>query len=542
MSLFFLFAPQLFAQRGNAKKGASPFSPDMQKLQIAQLAIRTLYVDSVDEKKITEEAIKAMLATLDPHSTYTPPKETKALNEPLEGNFDGIGIQFNMADDTLFVVQTIVDGPSERVGILAGDRIIKAAGRTIAGQKLPNDSILSILRGPKGSKIQLEVLRRGEPGLLSFTVTRDKIPVFSVDASYMADPTTGYVRISRFAKTTHDEFLQACRELKKKGMKDLILDLADNGGGFLGAAVQMADEFLDEKQLIVYTEGRAFPRQDYFATGKGTLRDGRLVVLVNDFSASAAEILSGAVQDWDRGIIVGRKTFGKGLVQYPVNLPDGSMIRLTSAKYYTPAGRCIQKPYKKGERSAYNDELKERIEHGELQHADSIHFADSLKCYTHLLHRTVYGGGGIMPDVFIPIDTAWATPLYRRLSARGLLIKWALHYTEAHRDALHKEYPTFEDFNERFRIPDEAMEQLKTLAEENKIEWNEEQIAASLSTAQTQFKALVARNLWGVSQYFQIINTLNDPYVRGLSILHDGTYEQILSPGGQQAQASGTQP
>ena len=541
MSIFLLFAPRLSAQR-NDQKESSPFSPEMQKLQIAQLAIHSLYVDSVDEKTITEEAIKAMLATLDPHSTYTPPKETKAINEPLEGNFDGIGIQFNMTDDTLFVVQTIVDGPSERVGILAGDRIVKAGGRTIAGQKLPNDTILSILRGPKGSKIQLEILRRGEPGLISFTVTRDRIPVSSIDASYMADATTGYVRISRFAKTTHEEFLEACRKLKKEGMKDLILDLADNGGGFLGAAVQMANEFLAEKQLIVYTEGRAFPRQDYFATGKGTLREERLVVLVNDFSASAAEILAGAVQDWDRGVIVGRKTFGKGLVQYPVNLPDGSMIRLTSSKYYTPAGRCIQKPYEKGDRSSYNDELKNRIAHGELQHADSIHFADSLKCYTHLLHRTVYGGGGIMPDVFIPIDTAWATPLYRRLSARGLLIKWALQYTEGHRAGLREEYPTFEDFNARFEMPAEAMEQLKNLAGENQIEWDEEQMAASRSTAQTQFKALLARNLWGISQYFQIINGLNDPYTHALALLRDGTYEQILSPGGAQPQELGEQP
>ena len=539
--MFFLFALPLLAQSGSGKK-KSPFTPDMQKLQIAQLAIRTLYVDSVDERKLTEEAIRSMLSTLDPHSSYTPPKETKQYNEPLEGNFDGIGIQFNMTDDTLFVVQTVVDGPSERVGILPGDRIITADGRPIAGQKLPNDSILSILRGPKGSKVQLQVLRRGEPGLIPFTVTRDKIPVYSVDASYMAGEHTGYVRISRFAKTTHEEFIQACRKLKKQGMKDLILDLEGNGGGYLGAAVQMADEFLQERQLIVYTQGRAFPRQEYFATGKGKLREGRLVVLVNDFSASAAEILAGAVQDWDRGVIVGRRTFGKGLVQYPVNLPDGSMIRLTTAKYYTPAGRRIQKPYKKGDPSSYNQDLKNRIEHGELMHADSIHFADSLKCQTQLLRRTVYGGGGIMPDLFVPADTSWATPAYRRLSARGLLIKWAIRYTEQHRAALKEEYRKFEDFNARFRLPAGALDELKSLAAGSQIEWDEEQIAASLPTAETQFKALVARNLWGMDEYFQIINTLSDSYTRALSILQDGTYEQILSPGAEQAAETGAEP
>lgn len=516
------------AQAQQERGGNSLFTPSMQKMNFAQMAIKALYVDTINEGHLVEEAIKKMLSTLDPHSTYSTPEEVKKLNEPLQGNFDGIGVQFQMMDDTLLVIQPITDGPSERVGILAGDRIITVNDSSIAGQKFSTDLIMSRLRGPKGTTVRLGVLRRGVDGLLPFTVTRDRIPVYSIDASYMAAPGVGYVRISRFAATTHEEFLKACAELRKEGMKDLIIDLQGNGGGYLQAAIDMANEFLDNKEVIVYTEGRAQPRQDAYADGEGTMRQGRVVVLVDDYSASASEILSGALQDWDRGVIVGRRTFGKGLVQRPITLPDESMIRLTTARYYTPAGRCIQKPYKAGDKASYEDEIEERFKHGEMSNADSISFADSLRCYTHKLHRTVYGGGGIMPDSFVPLDTTEVTPYYRKIAARGILIKLVSQYIDTRRKELKEQYPNFEAFRKGFEVPQSVWDDLKKQAEENKIEWNEEQYTLSLPLLSSQFKALLARDLWGMSEYFQIMNQRNEIYNKGLSILKDGTYKEIL--------------
>lgn len=504
------------------------FTPAMQKMQIAQLAIRSLYVDDVDENRLVEDAIKEMLSTLDPHSTYSDAKEVKKLNEPLQGNFDGIGVQFQMMDDTLFVIQPIIDGPSERVGILAGDRIVLVNDSSIAGRKLSTDSIMSVLRGPKGTAVRLGILRRGIKELLSFTVLRDRIPIYSVDATYMADRTTGYISISRFGATTHEEFLKACAELREKGMKDLLIDLRGNGGGYLQAAIDMANEFLEGKEVIVYTEGRAQPRYDYYAQGDGTMRKGRVVILVDDYSASASEILAGALQDWDRGLIVGRRTFGKGLVQRPINLPDGSMIRLTTARYYTPAGRSIQKPYVNGDKKEYDDDLDERFRRGEMANADSIHFADSLRSYTHKLHRTVYGGGGIMPDCFVPLDTTELTQYYRKVAARGIILKLASQYTDTHREELKSHYPDFETFRKKFEMPQSTVEELKKAAGELDIEWNEEQFNLSAPLINSQFKAILARNLWGMPEYFQIINVRNPIYTKGLSILKDGTYEKML--------------
>ena len=346
----------------------------LRKLQIAEMAISNLYVDSVDETKLVEDAIRGMLKELDPHSSYATPKEVKALNEPLQGNFDGIGVQFNMVEDTLLVIQTVVNGPSEKVGILAGDRIVTVNDTAIAGVKMPKEDIMKRLRGPRGTKVKLGIVRRSVPDMLYFTVTRDKIPVKSITASYMIRPTIGFIRIDNFGATTHQELIEAMNNLKGQGMKDLILDLQDNGGGYLQAAVQIANEFLQKSDLIVYTEGLRQNRIDYYAEGTGRMLTGKVVVLVNELTASAAEIVSGALQDHDRGWVVGRRTFGKGLVQRPIDLPDGSMIRLTIAHYYTPSGRCIQKPYKKGDLKEYEMDFENRLKHGELMNPDSIHF------------------------------------------------------------------------------------------------------------------------------------------------------------------------
>ena len=364
----------------------------LRKLQIAEMAISNLYVDSVDETKLVEDAIRGMLKELDPHSSYATPKEVKALNEPLQGNFDGIGVQFNMVEDTLLVIQTVVNGPSEKVGILAGDRIVTVNDTAIAGVKMPKEDIMKRLRGPRGTKVKLGIVRRSVRDMLYFTVTRDKIPVKSITASYMIRPTIGFIRIDNFGATTHQELIEAMNNLKGQGMKDLILDLQDNGGGYLQAAVQIANEFLQKSDLIVYTEGLRQNRIDYYAEGTGRMLTGKVVVLVNELTASAAEIVSGALQDHDRGWVVGRRTFGKGLVQRPIDLPDGSMIRLTIAHYYTPSGRCIQKPYKKGDLKEYEMDFENRLKHGELMNPDSIHFDDSQKFQTLRQHRTVYGG------------------------------------------------------------------------------------------------------------------------------------------------------
>ena len=503
----------------------------LQKLQMAEMAISRLYVDSINEGKLVEDAIRHMISTLDPHSAYSPPKESKRLNESMQAEFSGIGVEFQMLDDTLLVITTVVDGPSERVGILPGDRIITVNDNSIAGQGLPNDSILSILRGPKGTQVRVGILRRGVNELIPFSIIRDKIPIYSLDAAYMVDKGIGYIRLSRFATTTYDEFMVAVSKLQKQGMKDLIIDLQSNGGGDLQVVTKMVSEFFEKDQLIVYAEGRTQPRHDFKSDGVGTLRKNRVVVLVDSYSASASEILAGAIQDWDRGVVVGRRTFGKGLVQTQINLPDESQLRLTIARYYTPSGRCIQKPYERGQKEDYEKELLARLSHGEMSHLDSTHFSDSLKYYTRVLQRPVYGGGGIMPDIFIPIDTTWSTPLYRELAVRGLINRWATQYIEQNRNQLKAKYKKFEQFDKTYQISADAIAQLKGIAEESNVEWNEEQLTASSEMLHTQFKALMARHLWGMTEYFQITNRTNKSFIEGVSILKDGRYEtQLQSP------------
>ena len=467
--------------------------------------------------------------------TYNNAEEVRAMNEPLQGNFEGIGIQFQMIEDTLLVIQPVSGGPSEKVGILAGDRITAVNDTAIAGVKMGTDDIMKRLRGPKGTKVNLTIVRRGVTDPLSFTVKRDKIPIFSLDAAYMIQPQTGYIRINRFAATTGEEFLQALEKLQAQGMKDLILDLQGNGGGYLNAAIDLANQFLNQKELIVYTEGRAERRRNFLAQGNGHLTDGRLVVLVDEYSASASEIVTGAIQDWDRGVVVGRRTFGKGLVQRPIDLPDGSMIRLTVARYYTPAGRCIQKPYdtsaKNGEDmlEQYHRDLLDRFNHGELMHADSIHFPDSLKYRTQRLRRTVYGGGGIMPDFFVPIDTTLYTDYHRDLVAKGVIIRSTTGYIEQHRQELKKKYKDFKAFDKKFEIDDDFMNEVLALAEKEKIAFNEEQYERSLPLLKTQLKALIARDLWDMSEYFQVMNTTDRTVQQALKVLNEGAYERLMT-------------
>ena len=503
---FILLLPQSsMAQRINLGSD----SP-MRKLQIAEMAITNLYVDSVDEKKLVEDGIRGMIEKLDPHSSYSTAKETKQMNEPLQGSFEGIGVQFNMVQDTLLVIQPIVNGPSERVGILAGDRIVSVNDTAIAGVKMSKEDIMKWLRGVKGSKVKLGIVRRGIAGTLKFTVIRDKIPVKTLDAAYMIRPQVGYIRIGSFGLTTYNEFMDAVEGLKVLGMKDLILDLQENGGGYLMAAVQIANEFLHHDDLIVYTQGRRVPRQDYRADGKGKLVDGKVLVLINEYTASAAEIVTGAIQDQDRGEVVGRRSFGKGLVQRPIDFADGSMIRLTIAHYYTPSGRCIQKPYKKGEALDYAMDIEKRFKHGELYSADSIHFADSLKYKTLRKQRIVYGGGGIMPDYFVPLDTTLYTQFHRQLAARSYIINANLKYIDNNRKQLKKQFATFGDFNARYEVPQSFVDDVLQMAAKDKIKpKDDKELLATLPQLRRQLKALVARDLWDMSEYFQVINETN---------------------------------
>lgn len=487
------------------------------KLQLAEFAISNLYVDPVDENQLVETAIISMLEKLDPHSTYSDPEEVKKLKEPLQGNFEGIGIQFNMATDTLFVIQPVSGGPSEKAGILAGDRIIEVNDTVIAGVKMNTDEVMRRLRGKKGTQVRLGVQRRGVEGLLPFTLTRDKIPVYSLDAAYLAEEGIGYIRISRFAATTAKEFEEALAKLQKQGMKHLVLDLQGNGGGYLNAAIEIANHFLDEKELIVYTEGRRNPRAEFHAEGDGRFRDGRVVVLVDEFSASASEIVTGALQDWDRALVVGRRSFGKGLVQRPVDLPDGSMIRLTVARYYTPSGRCIQKPYESAEK--YSRDLIDRYNRGEMVSADSIHFPDSLKAKTLRLGRTVYGGGGIMPDYFVPVDTTYYTKYYRQLRDKGILVQLNLRLIDQHREEWLKRYRTFDRFDRDFVLRQEVLDQLREMGEQSGVPFDESDYQASLPLIRTQLKALIARDLWDMSEYFQVVNRLNESVKKAVELL-----------------------
>ena len=492
----------------------------LRKLQIAEVATAKLYVDSVDENKLVEDAIRGMLEKLDPHSTYSNANEVKQMNEPLQGNFEGIGVQFNMIDDTLMVIQPVTNGPSEKVGIIAGDRIVSVNDTAIAGVKMSKEEIMRRLRGPKDTKVVLGVVRTGIKDRLTFTVVRDKIPVKSIDAAYMIRPGIGYIRIGNFGATTHQEFCDALQNLYLQDMKHLVLDLQENGGGYLQAAVKIADEFLKKNELIVYTDGRRVPRQEYRAQGEGHFMEGKVVILVDEYTASAAEIVTGAVQDQDRGYVVGRRTYGKGLVQRPIDLPDGSMIRLTIAHYYTPSGRCIQKPYEKGNKKDYAMDVYNRLKNGELTNQDSIHFADSLKFQTLNRKRTVYGGGGIMPDYFVPLDTTRYTPLHRQLAAKSIIIQQNLRYVDNHRKQLKKKYPNFDLFKSQFEVPQSLVDDILAEGKKQKIEpKDDDELQRTLPYLRLQLKALIARDLWDMSEYYSVINEKSEIVLKALEVI-----------------------
>ncbi len=507
-----------------AQEKLDPRELAMRKLLQSTFMINQMYVDTVNIDRQVEDAITGMLSKLDPHSAYTNAKDTKKLNEPLKGNFEGIGVQFNMLDDTLVVIQPVSKGPSEKVGILAGDRIITVNDTAIAGVKMSREDIMSRLRGPKDTKVKLGVVRRGIKDVLTFTVKRDKIPVNSLDAAFMVEPGIGLVRFSNFAATTHDEVADAIRKLQRQGMKDLIIDLQGNGGGYLQAAAELASEFLPKGEMIVYTRGRGGVNMGEFrSTGGGLFTEGRIVVLVDEYSASASEILAGAIQDHDRGTIVGRRTFGKGLVQRPIDLEDGSMIRLTIARYYTPSGRCIQKPYEKGDAKSYARDVIDRYNRGELTNADSIHFPDSLRYKTLVKGRTVYGGGGIMPDIFVPLDTMRYTKLHRELSARSYINNASLHFMDKHRKELGKQYQTFESFRDGFTVPAEVLDTMfaEALRKDSLKAKDEAELEKTRTDVSLTLKGLIARDLWDMSEYFQIVYA-EDPIVRqALGVLRE---------------------
>ena len=505
----------------------------MQKLLNAQYAISNFYVDTVNNDKLVEEAIKGMLESLDPHSSYTDAKETKELEEPLQGEFSGIGIQFNMKQDTLYVIQTIVGGPSEKVGIMAGDRIITVNDSTIAGVKMKNTDIMKRLRGKKGTKVTVQVKRGSSPELITFRITRDNIPLYSVDAAYMIDNKTGYVLISRFGAKTHEEMVEAIQKLEKQGMKQLIIDLGNNGGGYLNAAIDMCNEFLQRRQLIVYTEGNSVPRQEAAADGFGKYKDLKIVVLVDQFSASASEIFSGAMQDWDRAVVVGRRSYGKGLVQRPFKFDDGSMMRLTVARYYTPSGRCIQKPYTKGDKKHYEEDLIDRSKDGEYFHLDSIQFNDSLSYKTLRTGRTIYGGGGIMPDVFVPLDTTENSKYYRDMMAKGIINQFAVDYVDKHRAQIKSDYKDVHDFDKRFSLNDADMKTFIAMGEKDSVKYNEKDYKISERLFKTVLKGLVARDVYAdPGAYTIIINHRNNDVQEALRVINDDKlYNSLLQFG-----------
>ena len=478
--------------------------------------IEQRYVDTISKKDITEQIIPHIIDNLDPHSVYIPAQDLQKFNEPLIGNFSGIGVQFNMINDTVIIVRTIPNGPSEKVGILAGDRIIKVNGIKIAGVEASTDSVVSKLRGPKGSEVNVTILRKTTNDTINFDIVRDDIPLYSIDVSYMLTDSIGYIKISKFSGTTFNEFMSAVTNLQSQGMNTMILDLRGNSGGYLNSAISIADQFLKEKNLIVYTEGRASPRKNFYATEEGRCLDMDVAILIDEWSASASEILAGAIQDNDRGIIVGRRSFGKGLVQDQTEFNDGSALRLTIARYYTPTGRCIQKPYENGNEEYFQD-IHERIEHGELYNKDSITFADSLK-FTTPDGNIVYGGGGIMPDIFVPADTVEITAYYAMVKNHGLIYRFAFDYTDIHRESLLSHSQSITDLDEYLNSL-QLVDEFVRFAKEKGVKPERNEIDISKNLIEINIKAEIARHIFDNEGYYLIIKDVDNTLIKAKEAL-----------------------
>lgn len=512
---FLIIFSLLFIITNNSFGQLKPMTIDpkttVQKFNTLLNIINLRYVEPVDVDKLTEDAIVSMLKELDPHSVYIPKKEVQKVNEPLQGNFEGVGIQFQIYQDTLMVITAIPGGPSDELGIRSGDKIIKIDGELSVGSQVTNQFVFDKLRGPKGSKVVVSILRSGSKDLIDYTIKRDKIPINSIDAAYKIGDDIAYIKLSRFARTSLTEFSEALKKLQSQGTDKLIFDLRGNTGGYLDIAYELGNQFLSSGKLIVYTQGDRSPRQDFKSNSGGIFENGKLIVLIDEGSASAAEIVSGAVQDWDRGIIMGRRSFGKGLVQQPFLLPDSSMVRITVSRYYTPSGRCIQKPFKPGS-DDYRDEISQRFKHGEMINADSISFPDSLKYYTNN-NRPVYGGGGIMPDFFVPLDTSFTSKYLSDLFRKGSLNDFTIFYVDKYRKKLSKEYPNADTFIKNFQVTDELFNDFVLYAQEKGVARDEKGIETSGEYIKTIIKALIARNIFDINTYFIIIGN-SDPVLQ----------------------------
>lgn len=518
LALAILISSQSFAQ--------SDIYRQMDKMSTLLRLVNDWYVDTPGMDHLVEHAINTLLEDLDPHSVYISADELKKMNEPLEGEFEGIGIQFNIHDDTILVVSPIAGGPSEKLGILAGDKIITIDSDTVAGVGFKNSDVQKTLRGKKGSKVIVGIKRSGLNNLIDFEITRDKIPIYSVDAGYMINDKVGYIKVNRFARKTVNEFNEKMKMLDDQGMKSLVLDLRGNSGGYLNTAIDLADEFLEKGELVVYTQGRNFPKDEKFATSKGGFEKGKLVILIDEGSASASEIVTGAIQDWDRGLVVGRRSFGKGLVQKPYMLPDRSAIRLTISRYYTPSGRSIQRPYDKG-KDAYYDLIDDRFESGEVFSADSIKLPDSLKYETNN-GRTVYGGGGIVPDIFVPLDTNGRSDYYLNLLRKGHFNYYTLDALDGHRKEIKKEYKSVSQFIEEYPI-DEQIKSFTAYAAEKGLEFDEEGYNESKEKIDNLLLAYLARGVWDINAYYQVINQIDPTLKVAIESLDDKNFKSYLS-------------